>query len=755
MHRHALVILLATTSAVPVLASDSSAAPVLASDSSAATAGTAEMAAAATGDDAAITVTATRTAAALSDVPATVSVFTAEDIENNLVEDIRDLVRFEPGVTVRVQPARFGAALGSTGRDGNSGFNIRGLEGNRVLIQTDGIRLPDGFAFGAQSVGRGDYADLDLLKSVEILRGPASALYGSDGLAGAVSFTTRDPDDLVAPGQNIGIRARLGHASADDAWNKGLALGMRDGDVSALVAYSRRNSGATANKGSIDTPDIRRTTPNPQDVGSDAVLAKLVWQAAPGHRVRATYEHNGRRVDSDVLSARAVPPLGATSVIGLRASDTSRRNRYSLDWAYAGNGFLRSASIIAFHQDSVTRQFSAEDRNIAADRIRDNRFDNRVTGLSALAQGRTTTGTIVHDLLIGGDYNETRQSGIRAGTVPPPGETFPTSAFPVTDYSQAGVFVQDSIDIGGGRLLLYPALRLDHYRLAPRPDPLFPGQTTEKSDQRLSPKIGAVWWPQSSIGVFGSYTQGFRSPTPSQVNNGFTNPLLGYASIPNPELRPETSTAFEAGVRLRDAELGGIPFNGSLTGFTGQYRDFIEQVQVGGGLTPADPGIFQFINTGRVRIMGVEMRLEAALGSGFALNLAAAYADGVATSAAGVRSPLSSINPFNIVGGLAWRGLDGRAQAQLFVTHSAGKQQADVAEACSPACFTPPGFTIADATAAFAVTPNATIRVGIFNIFDAKYFWWNDVRGLAANSPVTDAFSQPGRNASVSLIIRY
>lgn len=730
MHKRALVILFATAATCPALASE-------------------------TADDATITVTATRTASLLSDVPATVSVITAEDIENNLVEDIRDLVRFEPGVTVRVQPARFGAAFGATGRDGNSGFNIRGLDGNRVLIQTDGIRLPDGFAFGAQSVGRGDYADLDLLKAVEILRGPASALYGSDGLAGAVSFTTRDPDDLVAPGQNIGVRARLGYASADDAWNKGLALGMREGNLSALVAYSRRDSGATDNKGTIDTPDVRRTTPNPQDINSDAVLAKLVWQLAPEHRLRATYEHNGRRVASDVLSARAVPPLGPTSVLGLLAVDTSSRNRYSLDWAYAGSGFLRSASIIAFHQDSVTRQFSAEDRNTAADRIRDNSFDNRVTGVSGLAQGRTTTGTVVHDLLVGGDYNETRQSGIRAGTVPPPGERFPTSAFPVTDYTQAGLFVQDSIDIGGGKLLLYPALRLDHYRLAPRPDPLFPGQTAATSDQRLSPKLGAVWWAGESLGLFGSYTQGFRSPTPSQVNNGFTNPLQGYASLPNPDLRPETSTAFEAGLRLRDADIGGVMINGSLTGFTGSYRDFIEQVQVSGSLTPTDPGIFQFINTGRVRIKGVEARLEAALGSGFAINLAAAYADGEATNTAGVKSPLSSINPFNIVGGLAWRGLEGRAQAQLFVTHSAGKQQADIAEACSPACFTPPGFTIADATASFAVTPNATVRMGIFNIFDASYFWWNDVRGLAANSPIIDAFSQAGRNASASLIIRY
>jgi hemoglobin/transferrin/lactoferrin receptor protein len=702
-----------------------------------------------------ITVSATRSAAVLADVPATVSVITAETIENLLIDDIKDLVRFEPGVSVRSQPARFNAALSATGRDGNSGFNIRGLEGNRVLIQTDGIRLPDGFAFGAQSVGRGDYADLDLVQSVEILRGPASALYGSDGLAGAVSFTTRDPESLLKPDAAIGIRARIGHATADDAWNKGVALALRDGALSAMIAYSRRDSGAPDNQGSVDTADARRTTPNPQETDSDAVLGKLVWAVAPGHRLRATVEHQARVTTANVLSARAVPPLSATSIIDLQARDTNTRNRYSLDWRYEGDGLLRSAMLVGFHQDSRTRQFTAEDRNTAVDRTRDNRFDNRVHGISFQADGGFATGSLHHRVLIGGDFNQTRQSGVRDGTVSPVGERFPTSAFPTTDYTQAGLFVQDSISIADGALLLYPALRLDHYALDPQPDPLFPGATAAQSAERLSPKLGAVWWAGDHVGAFASYAQGFRSPTPSQVNNGFANPLQGYASIPNPNLRPETSTAFEAGLRLRDAPVGGITLNGSLTGFTGRYRDFIEQQQVSGSLTPTDPGIFQYVNVGRVKIDGIEARLEAALGHGFAANLAAAYARGRATTAAGVETPLSSINPFNIVGGLMWRGLDGRASAQVFVTHSVGKAQADIAEACSPACFAPPGFTIADATVAFAITPDATVRVGIFNIFDAKYFWWSDVRGLAANSPVTDAFSQPGRNVSFSLIYRY
>ena len=156
-----------------------------------------------------VTVTATRSEKPVSLAPATVSVISADEMEDGLVKDIKDLVRDEPGVSVRNAPARFTAAGSSTGRDGNAGFNIRGLEGNRVLIVVDGVRVPDGFAFGAQSTGRGDYVDLDILKSVEIVRGPASALYGADGLAGSVSFITKDPSDILKPGQNIAGRARV------------------------------------------------------------------------------------------------------------------------------------------------------------------------------------------------------------------------------------------------------------------------------------------------------------------------------------------------------------------------------------------------------------------------------------------------------------------------------------------------------------------------------------------------------------------
>jgi hemoglobin/transferrin/lactoferrin receptor protein len=375
------------------------------------------------GDDSArasvITVTATRTPEKVEDVPATVTVKSEEQIADEMVSDIKDLVRFEPGVSVRQSPSRFGAALGVTGRDGASSFNIRGLDGNRVLIQVDGVRVPDGFEFGAQAAGRGSYVDLGLVKSVEILRGPASALYGSDGLAGAVSFMTSDPIDLIGADKNFGGRVRASYDSADQEFSETAIVAGRSGDLSAMVAYTRRDGHELDNMGTNRSPDSRRTAPNPQDTKSDALLGKIVYQTGPNSRIRLTGEYHKGVVDTDVLSGVAPPPtppavLAATAVIDLQAHDTVTRSRAALDWRYEGDGAIDYIQLAAYWQEGKNRQFIAEDRNTALDRTRLNIFQNRVIGAAADFRSGFETGAISHQLAWGADVSATRQTAYAA-----------------------------------------------------------------------------------------------------------------------------------------------------------------------------------------------------------------------------------------------------------------------------------------------------------------------------------------------------
>ncbi len=113
-----------------------------------------------------VSVAASRMEKPLEETAPSVAVIAPDSPWRAPVRDIKDLVRLEPGVSVLTDPSR----------RGHAGYTIRGIDGNRVLMLVDGVRLPDQYKGGGGSgaiAGR-DYTELDSLKSVEILKGPFS-----------------------------------------------------------------------------------------------------------------------------------------------------------------------------------------------------------------------------------------------------------------------------------------------------------------------------------------------------------------------------------------------------------------------------------------------------------------------------------------------------------------------------------------------------------------------------------------------------
>ncbi|MGO1305243.1 MAG: TonB-dependent receptor domain-containing protein, partial [Sphingomonas parapaucimobilis] len=259
---------------------------------------------------------------------------------------------------------------------------------------------------------------------------------------------------------------RTQYGSADDEFTQSGVVAGRSGAASAMLAYTRRDFSELKNKGDVEGTGVTRTAPNPQDGRANALLGKLVWNVAPGHRLRATGEYLDNRIETDVLTGIN------RNVAGLQARDTGKRWRAGLDWTYDGAGLVQFARAAAYVQDADNRQFSAEDRVTLADRTRLNTLENRVYGGSGEIRLGFSTGPITHRLVTGADISVLRQRGVRDGTVPPAGETFPTRAFPTTDFTLAGAFVGD--EVGIGPLTLHPALRYDWYRLSPDRDPLLP-----------------------------------------------------------------------------------------------------------------------------------------------------------------------------------------------------------------------------------------------------------------------------------------
>jgi hemoglobin/transferrin/lactoferrin receptor protein len=562
-----------------------------------------------------------------------------------------------------------------------------------------------------------------------------------------VSFITKDPSDFLEDGENFGARLRASYAGADDSWAEGISAAGRWGDWSAMIGYTRRDGHEQDNQGDNDVFGAPRTTPNPQDIESNAAMARIVFEPSEQHRVRLTADYGDREVITEALSARSA------TVLDLDGRDESERNRLSLDYTFTNEGgFVDEAFIAVYAQDSSLLQLSAEDRTPAADRTRITTFENEVRGVTTQLESSFTTGAAEHTLIYGGDYSVTEQEGARDGTVPPVGESFPTRAFPVTEYTQAGAFIQDEISFMDGRVSFFPALRYDSYELDPSSDALYTLPVASQSDSRVTPRLGVVAWPTETFGVFFNYAEGFKAPSPSQVNNGFANPLVGYTSIPNPDLKPETSEALELGVRWRDVTVLGGDLRASANVFGSWYDDFIELVQVSGSFTPVDPAVFQYVNLSSADILGAESRADIAWESGFGASIAISFAEGTFVNGAGETLPLESIEPWRIVAGLSYNAPSGRWGGQFIATYSSKKSEDDT-QSDENATFIPDAFTILDLTAYWNITDAATLRVGVFNLTDEKYWWWNDVRG--APTAIADAYTQPGTNFSASIAYRF
>src|SRR3546814_11967780 len=108
----------------------------------------------------------------------------------------------------------------------------------------DAVPLPTGFGVGSFSLASRDMLDVEAIEQVEILRGPASTLWGSDALAGIVHYRTRDPEDFLARGDGQGafLGARIGYSGRDDSVLAGAGWAAEAGPWPAQGSLARRDA---------------------------------------------------------------------------------------------------------------------------------------------------------------------------------------------------------------------------------------------------------------------------------------------------------------------------------------------------------------------------------------------------------------------------------------------------------------------------------------------------------------------------------
>lgn len=530
-----------------------------------------------------VSIDATRSARPVFNVPGSTSVVEGETIDRRQPNSFGDLIRDLPGVEISGGP-----------RPGGVQPNIRGLESERVQIRIDGARQD----FQNEHKGR-VFIDPDMIKRIEVVRGPQSTLYGSGAIAGLLSFTTKDASDLLQPGQHWGFRVKTGYQSAYDS------------AMTAVTGFAK------VDRFDVVAQGLWRTSSDMRQGGGSLLpysgvevksgLAKAGVDIAPGARATVTwlgYRDNG--------FSTTTPNTGATNAPAER--DTSQHTMAANFTYNPDNSPWFDMRVSVYHS-----RLDLSERLLSSNRLDNSKF--RTTGLDVA----NSTSFAVHNAVklrftYGLDGYFQNVVGTRNGA--------PRPQYPDANANAFGLFAQSEISLFD-IVTVTPGVRYDRYYRAP----VFAAAGPSLQASHVSPRVSVSVDPVKWFGVYGLYAEAFRAPALNELYVSGTH-FPGNTFIPNPFLRPEIARNREVGVNLRlnDLAFKGDRLRGRVAYFNTNYSDFIDQVITAVTTTS--------VNRSTANISGWEAQLMYT-GGGFFAGIAASRIRGQTTTP--TVTPLSSI----------------------------------------------------------------------------------------------------------------
>ena len=689
----------------------------------------------------------------IDEVVGSVAVISQDEIESRLVSDVSQLLENTIGITV---PKDI-----SSGRSRNSDVVVRGVGNNRVNIFIDGFRTGDAY----QSGGYGkDLVDTELLKRVEILKGPSSSLYGSDGLAGTIAYTTKDASD-VADESNPYLSATLSSQDVNSQEKVTVLGAMVRNNIEALVQLSSREMNE------MEVHDDASETLNPMEGDQDSILAKLKLSLNNDSSINITFDNQELDSEYNLLtdlgsgfSASNMQVENVSSSLGL---DNLKRERFSITYEFSGKNSLFDSGVIrSFSQKTDQRTTTSKNKAIMVmpafgppipsfvptSEVSDYDFNQEVSGFSVEMIKVIGNHNIIYGIesetaeysrnndktevnLITGDVNKTLANTL-----------YPHKRFPDSEVTREAVFINDRIYLNDVTTAVLGA-RYDSYDQKAKTDALharnniFGHEVNPRSDSQVSMKVGLIRDISGDMSLFLQYAEGYRNPNFDEAYNTYTNLAQMYTIIPNPDITAETSEGFEIGLR---GSLSNTSW--SLAYYKNDYKDFIAYEY----LFPPIQGVLQvqYQNLGSVETNGVEFESKTVFNDNFSASFGLSLNEGKEDD-----GYLDSLSPDHAKISLSWISDSGRLRWNTNSTlmkssRSTLSPVCGRSGICSPAQETAGRVTL-DTYLNFDITKKVNIKFGVRNLTDVKYWDYPTVAGQAEGT--ADEYLMPGRNMSFSI----
>ena len=514
-----------------------------------------------------VVVTATRTQEEVKAVPQTVEVITKEDIEQLGATDVYSALRLAANVDVT-----------SAGMAGHN-VMIRGMSTNHTLILIDGKRFAGEDTSATQNVYALGRLSLSNIERIEIVRGSASAQYGSDALGGVINIITKkSKEPSVMVGLSTGSEAinNYYHIDFGKQGNFSSTFDMRFSDV--------RKNMQSGDEGSNYYGPI-------QDFNFSGT-----WDLGNDKEIDLTLGYYNEHTKADYADKY-------TS--GMQTSKDKKEwydyRRYDYSLGYSGKTDNSDYMIRTFYSRldkennlyNYRSNFPGSMENILGSMYPKYDWDKSTYTLWGIEGKNTIQLNDNHLLTFGGEYRQNKVEGTRLSDggdnvhqVSQSGNGIVSNKY----YSDKEIntwagYIQDEWQVND-KLLVIPSIRYDH-------NSSFGGEVT--------PKIGATYFISDNSRIKANWGKGFKAPTISELYMVMER-AMGPMTVRvegNPDLKPEKSTSWDISFEAeKDNNFG------KLTYFNNDVKNLITTKQTGNSYFEQG-----YVNVDEAEIDGVEMEI--------------------------------------------------------------------------------------------------------------------------------------------------
>ncbi|QJI27717.1 TonB-dependent hemoglobin/transferrin/lactoferrin family receptor [Pseudomonas sp. ADAK18] len=488
------------------------------------------------------------------------STLSQADIDRYQSNNIPSLLQTLPGVS-----------MGGSLKPGGQTINIRGLgDAEDVPLTVDGA-TKSGFERYQQGTV---FIEPELIKSIEVEKGPNSAFTGNGGFGGTVNMTTKDAPDLLKDGRNSGAMLKYGYSSNDhEQVYSGAVYGRTDdGRFDALAYLTQRDGGDMKLAGTLPDPDNRypinpKRLPNSaQDV--DGKLFKLNMHLNDEHSVGLSYSrsHSQRWAPFSATSYPSPPSQANIDRYGYEgALKRFLANRDTVDTTWSTKYQYQPmdnplVDLTVKYSQSNTEQTDERDATAffqmaTGGRKMDTSYDDK--NLDVRNISLFTSGPLEHAVTTGMQIRRhTRETEMWM-----PGSSYNTPKYNYGRFQPAfmpqgkvdtnSFFVQDAVTLGD--VTITPSLRYDHVRNrgegndAPyynNPAPSVGHDYSDRTYTGWSPRLAAFWTVTPNVAMFANWSKTWRAPV---IDEQYEVQGLGNRTATSVNLNPERITSITLG----------------------------------------------------------------------------------------------------------------------------------------------------------------------------------------------------------------